>query len=219
MSLQAEKGSGSRFLGGWGAVADAASDASVAATYLVAWIAPAWVGGERGVATLVGLMVLEFVIIHSSAFLGSLALAGKLHRGNLMAMLGFGLLYMLFAFGIALGFKNPWFLVGFVGLHANRLVPLLSGRGGGPVEAGAWMARWGFGAMFYLGSTFATILLPVPRFGVDFSLRGYGSGEWIDAPQRALAMGFLYYSAQVMLGVAIARRGRSQRVKNTQLGL
>ena len=217
MSLRAEKGSGSTPVGGWRAMVDVASDASVAATYLVAWIAPAWVGGERGVATLVGLMVLEFVVIHSSAFLGSAALAGKMSRENLKAVLGFGLLYLVFALGIAIGFKNPWFLVGFVGLHANRLVPVLLGRGVSSVDGAAWMGRWAFGAIFYLGSTFATVLLPVPHLGVRFSLHGYGSGAWIDDPERALAMGFLYYSAQALLGVAIARRGRSPRVEGNQL--
>jgi hypothetical protein len=202
---------------GWRDVVDIASDVSVAATYLAAWIAPAWVGGERGVATLVGLMVMEFLVIHSSAFLGSAALSGRFARASVLPLLGLLAFYSLFALGIAFGFKNPWFLAGFIGLHANRLVPVLLGRGASTVDGAAWMGRWAMGAIFYLGTAFITVFLPVPRLGVDFVLHGYGSGEWIDAPYRALAMGFLYFTAQALLGVSMARRGRGPRVENNQL--
>jgi len=187
--------------------------------FLVAWIEPARVGGERGVASLVGLMVMEFLVIHSSAFLGSLALAGKLGRGHLKEILGLSAVYLSFALGVSLGFKNPWFLVGFIGLHANRLVPVLLGRGASAADNAAWLGRWALGAVLYLFAAFLTVLLPVPGLGVTFSLSGYGSGLWVDDPQRALAMGVLYFGLQGLLGFTLARSGRGLRVEGRHVRL
>ena len=64
------------------------------------------------------------------------------------------------------------------------------------------MAFWGLSVVFYLGAVFATLILPVPHFGITHSGAHYGipgSGEWVSHPQIPIAAGLLYFSA---LGVS-----------------
>ncbi len=47
------------------------------------------------------------------------------------------------------------------------------------------MALWALSVIFYLGAVFATLLLPVPKFGVVRHGHFYGvpgAGEWVSHP-------------------------------------
>jgi hypothetical protein len=57
---------------------------------------------------------------------------------------------------------------------------------------------WAIGVFAYVMLVFATVILPVPAFGVTseviakqgFTMRGL----WIDEPYRMMAFGFLYFA-------------------------
>lgn len=187
------------------AVSAALPDLAIAGVFLATWLSPDSV--RPGLAkTLVLVMLLEFIVVHSAGFMG-VALAGGMPAARkTLATLGLGGFYTLFVAGFALAFKTAWPLVSFWGLTANRLLGALFHRGPGD-EAMAYVVRsWAGGAVFYLLFAFVTVLLPVPRLGltpdVVAKLGLEGGGLWIDEPWRPVAFGTLYFTAVALSELA-----------------
>lgn len=185
-------------------VVSAIPDFALAATFLITWISPTRLG-ERMVPHLVLVMLLEFIIIHSSAFMGNVAISEMTRLKKTGAILGLGAFYSLFAGGFSLAFRSPWPLVAFWGLTLNRLLRAILGGALGKVEKTLMTMEWVSTTVFYLLFVFLTVLLPVPRFGIRFPLEGVGEGLWIDEPQRVMAFGFLYFTALGILNVSTFR--------------
>lgn len=183
-------------------VVSALPDLTLGLTFLVTWFQP-YRFGDRMVKHLVAIMLLEFIIIHSSVFMGTAAISSSTTGQKLKTLAGFGLLYSLFAGAFSLGFQTPWPLIAFWGLTLNRLLRVIIGGAFSEDEKTLMLAEWAMATVFYLLFVFATVILPVPRFGItravvsdqEFS----GSGLWIDEPHRAIAFGFLYFTT---LGLA-----------------
>jgi len=88
-------------------LAASAPDAGLAIVFLVVWIAPgAALPGTVGYLLL--LMMLEFVIIHSSAIMGTVALGEGARRRRSVALVGLAAFYTLFVGGISLAGKSWW---------------------------------------------------------------------------------------------------------------
>ena len=166
--------------------------------FLVAWIRPQAIGRPI-IPELTLIMLLEFIIVHSSAFMGHVGLKPGNARNRVSALFGLGLFYSVFVGGFALAFKSWWPLVSFWGLTVNRMLGLLLGQAP-PAERQSFLQRgWAASACFYLLGCFATVLLPIPRLGVTTSVllgqRAPGDGLWIDQPWRLLAFGAFYFIA------------------------
>lgn len=180
------------------AVTAAVPDFAIAAVFLSTWLRPDSV--QPGLAkTLVLVMLLEFIVVHSAGFMG-VALAGTMPAGRkVMAALGLGAFYTLFVGGFALAFKTAWPLWSFWGLTMNRVLGALVHRMDGSGSMDYVVRSWAGGAVFYLLFAFATVLLPVPRLGptpaVVAGLGLEGGGLWIDEPWRPLAFGTCYFAA------------------------
>ena len=180
------------------AVIAALPDFGLAALFLATWIAPGTVGVHR-IGTLLLVMLLEFFVVHSAGFMGAAAFGDGRRAQRLRWILGLGLLYTLFVGGFAAAFGTWWPLGAFWALVLNRLLGVLVGQV--PSEDGRMliMRGWAVSVMAYLGAVFATVLLPVPGFGIDASVRAAanlpGGGLWIEEPQRVIAAGFLYFAA------------------------
>jgi hypothetical protein len=175
-----------------------APDLGLAAVFLFVWLAPVELPeGVVGGLTLV--MLLEFIIVHSSAFMGQVLFGSAPRPRKAALVLGLSAFYTLFVGGFALAFKTWWPLVSFWGLQANRLLGVLVGQPPSGEEKAFLGRTWVAGVMFYLGGAFATILLPIPRFGLTPGVVAgqhlTGGGLWIDEPHRAMAFGFLYFAA------------------------
>jgi hypothetical protein len=183
----------------WHQFLNAAPDLGLAAVCLITWLAPPTFG-DRFVAHIMLVMLLEFIIVHSSGFMGQTLLAKGSRADRMKGMLGFGVFYTLFVAGFALAFHTWWPIVAFWGLTANRLLAVLMGW----VPAGKardYVRRgWAAGALYYIGGVMLTTLLPVPRLGITRdvvrSLALPGEGLWIDQPHRVVAFGFLYFLAR-----------------------
>ena len=180
------------------AVVSALPDLMLGATFLITWVSP-YALREKMVAYLMLLMILEFIIVHSSAFMGRV-MVGPLQRGRKsVTLLGLGGLYTLFVGGFALAFKAWWPLVTFWGLTLNRLLGVLLGQPPSGEEKTFVQYGWAASVMFYVLFVFATTLLPIPALGITAEVvRAQdlpGSGLWIDQPQRVVAFGFLYFTA------------------------
>ena len=163
------------------------------------WVAPGLLGVHR-VRDVVLLMLMEFIVIHSSAFMGTAAwggFGGKLPRG--LAIVGLGLFYSLFVGGFALVFKTWAPLLGFWLLTLNRLSGALLSHADGE-ETSQVMKGWATSTFFYLIAVFATTFLPIPALGItpdviDAADVPGDSGLWVNRPYTVLAAGFLYYTA------------------------
>ena len=171
-------------------------DVVLAFAFLATWIDP-FALGENMVPYLFQVMLLEFIIIHSSGFMSGVMFGGTDKKKKIMMMLALGGFYMLFAGGFALGFQSRWPVITFGGLLLNRMLSVLLGQSPEGEEKEFAMKMWGANVLFYLLSVFAAIILPLPALGVSSDQLSHldMSGEFVDEPHRMLAWGFLYFLA------------------------
>src|SRR5690606_12568989 len=83
-------------------------DAVTASAFLALWLHPLAFGAS-GVRNGMLVMLVEFILIHSSAFLTAIAFAEGTPRAKRLAMLaGAGLLYLVFIGAFSLAFHAWW---------------------------------------------------------------------------------------------------------------
>jgi hypothetical protein len=167
-----------------------------ASIFLYAWMTPlSW--RDTLVAELMLVMLIEFILIHSAPFLGSIVLAsGQALKDRLKVFAGFTIMYSLFIGGFALGFQSWWPVIAFTWLITAKLVSLVTGSDHSERDKQRMRGYWGVSAGFYLLAVFATLFLPVPEFGITRHGSAYGipgSGEWVSNPHIVIAAGFLYF--------------------------
>ena len=180
------------------ALGAACPDLVLGVVFLLVWLEP-----ERFAPDMIRgfmlLMLLEFIVVHSGGFAGSVMLSDKPRMQKVQSLGLLGGFYTLFVGGFSLAFHTWWPLLSFWGLMVNRMMSVLLGQAEKGDERAFLQRGWAAGAVFYLCFIFATVLLPVPRFGVtDEVLRAVdlpGEGLWVDQPWRVLAFGFLYFTA------------------------
>lgn len=181
-----------------GSVLSAVPDFGLAALALITWIDPKRMG-EHWVGWFLTLMLLEFIVVHSAAFLGSVAFSDKPRDVRVRQTLGLAAMYTLFVSGFALASKAWWPLLTFWGLIVNGLLGILFGAAPSGEEKQYAAQSWAAGAMFYLGGVFLTVFIPLPRLGVRSSMLGpvgeNSSGVWVTDPHRVLAFAVLYFTA------------------------
>jgi hypothetical protein len=184
------------------AFVSALPDFGMAALFLATWIAPEAIE-ERMVRHLVSVVLLEFIIIHSSAFMGVVAISDKPVTDKVKAILGLTILYSLFAGGFSLAFKSWWPIAAFWGLSLNRLLPIILGVVPSEREKELIQTGWAITACAYLLLVTVTLFLPLPQLGItpaviDRQELEQGTDEpgvWQTQPHRAMAFGFLYFIA------------------------
>lgn len=179
-------------------LAAAAPDLALAVLFLLTWAEPDRF--HRGTITyLMLLMLLEFIIVHSSAFMGQVMLGGLPRKRTALSTLGLGGFYTMFVGGFALAFKTWWPLWSFWGLTVNRLLGVLIGQAPEGERRELLQKTWAVSALAYLVLCFVTVFLPVPRLGITPEVVSReslpGSGLWVSQPHRVIAFGFLYFAA------------------------
>jgi hypothetical protein len=181
------------------AVGAAMPDVLLAGVFLATWIAPS---AERAWAIdgLMLIMLLEFINVHSSAFMGQTIISAMERGRKAAALAGLGVFYTLFVGGFALAFHQLWPLLSFWALTFNRLLGVLLGQAPQGQEALFMRRTWAASVLFYLLGGFVTTLLPIPRLGVSPEIMTHvdrmgTGGLWIDQPWRVLAFGVLYFGA------------------------
>jgi hypothetical protein len=178
-------------------LATALPDLGVGVGFLITWIAPLTFG-PKAVSYFMLVMLLEFLIVHSAGFMGSVVFNKPLARRiKVRTLVGLGAFYALFAAGFAAGFQAWWPLWTIAVLTLNRILIVLLGYVPEGRERAVIRKGWVVATLFYVLFAFATTLLPVPAFGITDAvvhLQAFtSSGLGIDEPQRVLAFGFLYF--------------------------
>ncbi|MCF7220677.1 hypothetical protein [Marilutibacter chinensis] len=189
-------------------------DAVTAGFFALVWIAPQ-VPGAGAIRTGMLMMLVEFVLLHASAMIGSIALnASSSPRRKLTAVGGFAALYLLFIAAWAWQFRAWWPLVAFGWLVVGKAWLVMQPL---PRQDRRQMmqSEWAIGVMAYLAGTFATVFLPIPRLGMDPAIVAEaalpGSGLWVSSPHTVIAFGVFYF------GVLAVTKARGTRLKHAHI--
>ncbi len=179
----------------------------MAGLFITAWWWPLQLEDGRWVKLGVGVMVLEFILVHSGGVMHHL-MVEKAAWNPLQQVLGFIGLYLLFGASIALVFKSWWLLGSFALVMSGRLYAVFHGMG--EMDRAIAQRRMSASVLLYLGLLFTTLVLPVPPGGVtpeilDSVWPNRGGGAWTDQPEKALAMGAAYF---LLLGLVEMRPPR-----------
>jgi hypothetical protein len=167
------------------------------------WIDPMAIENGAWVRFGVGLLLLEFLFVHSAPFT---AVAVKVPgRQRIWAVLGLLAFYSLFAAGMILAVKEPRLALVYFGVMAARIWSGWSDAQSDELAMGAW---WALSVVVYLGSVFASVLLPWPHLGLPPELGARildsgGGGVWEAEPHRAIAAGAMYFA--VLAAVEVVR--------------
>lgn len=180
------------------AVIAAAPSLGMGAYYLATWIAPLQVGASA-VPDLILVMLLEFIIIHSSLYMGSVAFSDAPRGEKARSVIMLGLFYSLFAGGFSLAFGVVWPFFAFWALTANRMLGPLIGQAPTGKEKTLLTKGWIIGALFYIVFVTVAMAAPTPRLGFSGAAMAQihipGSGDWVSKPWTAIAFGFMYFTA------------------------
>jgi hypothetical protein len=189
-------------------------DFLMGAAFLATWIDP-YALGDGMLPYLLLVMLLEFIIIHSSAFIGNIMYGDLSKQKKITMMLGFFGFYTLFVLAFSLGFGEWWPIVAFTGLMLNRMLSVLVGNLPEGEERERVKSMWAVNVLCYIVGVFATILLPIPAMGITpevISQAGLtGEGIWVEEPYRLAAFGFLYFTAVGYIELTIERRLHVQK--------
>ena len=169
----------------------AACNFALAWTYWIAWWNPARLG-ETMVTYLVFLMILEFLLMHSSIFFGAYVMARDDSKERLKSIVLLASVYSVCALGVSVGAKSVWPFVLLWWVTLSRFLPALL-RGPAPGDQENHLRRAAPCAVFYLFGAFFCSFYPLPKLGLNSSLHGHGGGLWMDEPYRALAFGVFYF--------------------------
>ena len=178
-------------------------DALTALYFLSLWLFPLLLG-PHAVRNGMLLMLVEFLLLHASIFLGSTAFSPDMSRAKkAQRMGGFALLYGLFIGAWAFAFQAWWPLFAFGWLLAIKF----SGVFGRDVDNAVRLQRlhnvWAIGALVYIGGMLLTTLLWLPRLGITSGVQAQlgipGRGLWVDHPQKVIAFGVLYFGTLALV--------------------
>lgn len=180
------------------AVLPALPDFALAALFLLTWIMPEAID-EGMVSYLVVVMLMEFIIVHSSGFMGHVMISDGNKKKRGLTLVGLGLFYSVFVGAFALGSGEWWPLAAFWGMTLNRILFILLGQAPGGKEKELLQSSWAIGAMFYVLSVTVTVIAPIPQLGITpgvvKGLAFNSDGLWVEQPEHAIACGVLYFFA------------------------
>ena len=190
---------------------------AIAGFFATAWLAPS-AFGTNVFARCAQIMLMEFIIIHSSAFLGIAMTSPSRRIMRVLSVVGLGLLYSLFVGAFALEFQNVWLLVSFWILLLNRTLSIILGPTPNEGDLDFIMVGWATAFVCYLRYIFLTSLANIPRLGITAAAVATQpiptGGIWADAPWRVTAFGTLYYSTMGiadLLGLGMPSENRERR--------
>lgn len=183
----------------------AGSDFALAAAFLITWHAP-YTFGEQAVRGFMYLMLIEFLVVHSTGFLGAIA-ARDTARWLRVVLYGVLLLFyglMAGAFSVSYGGWWPFLCMTMQCLGKAQTVLV------NPHDDAAQsrvMAHWAAMTALFLGGVFLTVVYEVPAYGITAEVIARQEftvgGLWPEQPYRVIAFGAIYFTGLGMLSVGI----------------
>ena len=165
------------------------------------WQTPMAIDDGGWVKLGVGIMVLEFILVHSGGVFGALAERKdddgmpRGLRGRVLMMLALVCFYTVFAVTFSVVFDNWSLFWIFCWVTVSRLLTMiLDARYGSRIMT----ARTKISALLYLCCMFLSCVVRIPRGGLtrevlDAVYPTRGDGIWETDPQQALLAGMVYF--------------------------
>ncbi|MFM1920459.1 MAG: hypothetical protein RLZZ303_2093 [Candidatus Hydrogenedentota bacterium] len=178
----------------------AGSDLALAATFLITWVWP-YTFGEFTVHKLTFLMLVEFLVVHSTGFFAAINAPGnsRLYRGSMFALLLS--LYLLFAAAFSAGYGGWWPMLAFL-LTALPKAPGILLRPEDDAGQMTLMAQWAAMVVLYLGTIFVALMGDMPPLGITpeviASQNFTVGGEFPEKPYIVMAFGAMYFTGQAI---------------------
>lgn len=143
----------------------------------------------------VGLMLLEFILLHSGGMVSTLMAKEDNLRDKLKLFFGLFFFYTIMVLTFAYVLESQALLWIFAAVSVSRLVTAFSYSNADQLES---QKRVGIGIMLYLFAVAISIFAPIPELGItrDIVAEVYpqrGSGLWEQSPERAIAAAALYF--------------------------
>jgi len=181
-----------------GRIFSALPDFALALFFGVSWLTPT-AFGIHVLPRLEQIMLMEFIIVHSSAFLAFAMTAPKRRIMRMLAVTGLGLVYTLLVGSFALIFGTWAPLISFWLLLFNRMLSVVFGPTPKEGDLDFIVVGWATAAACYVGYVFLTSIAAIPRFGITPAVQAAqpipGGGLWAAEPWRVIAFGTFYYSS------------------------
>jgi hypothetical protein len=172
-------------------------DFGLAGFFAISWVAP-YTFGDHMLSRLELMMLMEFIILHSSAFLACAMTMPPSRILKIGAVIGLGLLYTMFVGAFSLAFHTWWPIASFWVLLANRMLAIMLGKAPEERDFGFIMVGWAVGVACYLGYVLLTATVNIPRLGVTLAVQQAQpsdvGGLWAEEPWRVIAFGTFYYA-------------------------
>ncbi len=179
------------------------------------WLDPmAWDQGSW-VPYGVGLLLMEFLILHSSVFITHYAATHQAFSDKLKSFVGLVALYSLMGTGFALSTDSPTLLIMLIAIMVSRFVSALRADS---TQDGTFSRRAALGIVAYLMITAGTVFIAIPEMGITTSVvqevyPNRGGGVWERYPHRPIVGAAVYFC---LMGVAELYWGlRAPTAKNT----
>jgi hypothetical protein len=175
-------------------------------TLLRAWWVPLEVENGAWVKFGIGVMIMELLIMHSGTFMGGLGTVSD-SRKRYLAFAGLAFLYTGAAFMIAHEFHSVPLLYSFGFIMLSRL--LNSFHKPSKQEGAIYVARSATSGALYILLALFSVVIPWPAGGITPEILNHvyperGSGIWQQEPQRALAVGAIYFFCMGLFELMVA---------------
>jgi hypothetical protein len=180
-------------------LAGALPDSVTCLYFMVLWIAPLHFGAES-VRNGMLIMLVEFVLVHATGFIGVIVLEAAGSRLKVVGVvLGFALFYLVFIAAWSYIFEQWWPFLAFGWLLLGKFSHAMNPDMNSPSRRQTMQSDWVNAGVTYVIGVFITSILPVPQFGIDSAVIAQlhlpGSGVWVEQPQKVIAFGVLYFGA------------------------
>lgn len=178
-------------------------DAVSAGIFLALWLQPMHFG-VHGVRNGMLVMLVEFILLHASAMLGSIVLAeGTARTTRIKGLLAFSLLYLVFIAAWCYTFRQWWPFAAFGVLLLAKAGFIIDGGTTSAQRLHQLQSGWAVSTMAYLAGAFMTVFVPLPRAGFvrvsHASLDLPGSGLWVEQPHTVMAFGTFYFGVLAII--------------------
>ena len=172
---------------------------------LQTWLDPLTTQNGAWLRGALALMLLEFVSLHSGAFLGALAAGVRSILVRWAMYLALAVVYALFVYGVALSLNDFTILKLYGLLLVGRFFTIVTA---GPQDRYRLSQRAFIGIGAFVAAIVLTTILPVPEFGITHQvvntlMPDRGTSVWESRPQAVIAAAILYFSIMVVMEVKL----------------
>ncbi len=168
----------------------------------------------------IGLLLLEFLIVHSGVFFAAMIHGTKELRTQLMLGAALILFYGLMVGGFAYSLDSMQLLWLFAAVCVGRVVTVIVDPSWGSQMI---MGRSALSAILYLFVVMLTAFIPIPEWGismaiVDSVMPDRGQGLWEVEPQRPIVGAALYFFFLGLAELTVMRTPNRQSISEKQKG-